>query len=421
MLQTPTAPDAPADAPADAIASADGTPDAPVGVAAEPVAEAPVAAARRTAWWIPTLAVGIALAGATGTSLAAGSFADAVRAEHIAKVAELERVAEDARGELRAAITRAGSAGDEGQAIADVVVPGLGSSELATELAERSSRALELAATEVPELADPIAYDQSTLRPAWISIAELLQTRARGVELLGDLEQLTTDGDEINEAATDTRAARSSFYASAAADAGQVLLANQVATYESRIAVQHGIDQEGEGWFEEPYSAEAYSQLAGAVDAMKASAVAETARRADAAYAEHGPIEDFARSIAHGVNLDFTWAHMVNGLSSDDWYAGNATYRYGDGGWATIQLSHSIGWRWADDVNATAVVVHEVGHAQVVRPECDPLFTGPVFGSDDEMWATAWAIASGYDVSGSGIGAYGRPSDAQIAEAAKCL
>jgi hypothetical protein len=96
-------------------------------------------------------------------------------------------------------------------------------------------------------------------------------------------------------------------------------------------------------------------------------------------------------------------------------------YRDTDGGWATIELSHSIGWYFSDDINAKAVVVHEVGHAQVVRPECKPLFTGPVFASDDEMWATAWAIAKGYDTSGAGIGAYGRPSDAQIAEAGKCI
>ena len=121
------------------------------------------------------------------------------------------------------------------------------------------------------------------------------------------------------------------------------------------------------------------------------------------------------------MNLDFTWAHVVNGHSSDEWYSGTAMYRDTDGGWATIELSHSIGWYFSDDINAKAVVVHEVGHAQVVRPECKPLFTGPVFASDDEMWATAWAIAKGYDTSGAGIGAYGRPSDAQIAEAGKCI
>jgi hypothetical protein len=46
---------------------------------------------------------------------------------------------------------------------------------------------------------------------------------------------------------------------------------------------------------------------------------------------------------------------------------------------------------------------------------------GPVFGSDDETWATAWAIASGYDVPGLGIGPYGRPTDAQLAEVVKCM
>ncbi|GAA1829424.1 hypothetical protein [Agromyces salentinus] len=376
---------------------------------------------RRSTWWIPVLGVAIAVLGAAGTHLLAGSVADSVRNEHIAKVAAIEEQASAARGDLRAAITRAGSAGEQGQAMAAVVVSGVGGAELATELDELSERALELAETDVPEGAAPIAYDQGTLRPAWISVIELLETRDRGVLLLGELEDLAATADEVDASAVSADAARTSFYASAATSGSELLAANQVATYETRIAVQHGIDQEGDDWFEAPDSAGAYTRLATAVEAMRASAGSESARRADAAYAEHGPVEEFARSIARGVNLDFSWAHVVNDRSSDEWYAGNATYRYTDGGWASIQLSHSIGWEFDADVNAKAVVVHEVGHTQVVRPECAPIFTGPVFGRDDEMWATAWAIAAGYDVPGSGIEAYGRPSDAQIAEAAKCL
>ncbi|SFR82689.1 hypothetical protein SAMN05428970_2652 [Agromyces sp. CF514] len=406
MLENPATPDAPADV-SDVLAE---TP------------EAPGEAHRRTAWWVPVLAVSIAVLGATGTYFGAGYVAHTLRNDHIAKVIEIEQRADDAVGDLKASITRADSAGDQGAAVMEAAVDGLGTDELAGILESAATTATELAATEVAPLPEPIAYDESDVRPAWVSIIEVLETRARAQALLDDLDDMTTSTLEIDGAAATADAARVAFYASAAENAAALLDVNRIASYETRIAVQHGIDQAGDDWFESRDSSGAYRQLAKAVDAMRASAGAEAARRAEADYAARGPIEDFARSIAHGVNLDFVWANVVAGKSSDEgWYAGTAMYRYGDGGWATIELSHSIGWHFTDDIDAKAVVVHEVGHAQVVRPECEPLYTGPVFNGDDEMWATAWAIASGYDVEGSGIQAYGRPSDAQIAEAGKCI
>jgi hypothetical protein len=114
------------------------------------------------------------------------------------------------------------------------------------------------------------------------------------------------------------------------------------------------------------------------------------------------------------------WAHEVNGLSSDEWYSGTAEFLPSDGGWGTISLTHSVSDNWVDDINAKAVVVHEVGHTQAIRPICEPLFTGPEIAGDHEMWATAWAIGMGHDVPGSVIEAHGRPSDAQIAVASGC-
>jgi hypothetical protein len=131
-------------------------------------------------------------------------------------------------------------------------------------------------------------------------------------------------------------------------------------------------------------------------------------------------IEAFARSISGGVTLDFAWAYEVNGLPSDEWYSGTAQFWPTDGTWGLINLTHSISDNWYDDPNAKAVVVHEVGHTQVVRPNCEPLFTGPEFAGDHEQWATAWAIGMGYDLPGSGIEAYGRPTDGQIEVAAHC-
>jgi hypothetical protein len=335
----------------------------------------------------------------------------------------IEERADEAIGDWRGARTLATAAAADGTAVGEVVVDGLGSPELAAALAAavEEAGALVDAAAEDPVLPEPIAYDASPVRPASTSILEILATRERAAQLEAELDRLTASTDELAAAADAAEEARTSFYASAAEDASAALAEHALASYETRIAVQHGIDQKGEGWFQTRDSRGAYADLAAAVDAMRASAAAESVRRSEPDFAVHGPIEDFARSIAHGVTLDFRWAHVVNGHSSDEWYSGTALYRDTDGGWATIELSHSIGWYWADDINAKAVVVHEVGHAQVVRPECTPLFTGPLFGSDDEVWATAWAIAAGYDVGGAGIDPYGRPSDAQIAEAAKCV
>jgi len=382
----------------------------------------PVEPRRRRTWWIPVLAVGIALAGSTGTYLGAGYVAHELRNEAIRDVAPLDEEAADAVGDLRAGRTLATAAAADGSAMAGVVVAGLGSADLATELGEASQEAADLVEdVEDPALPEPIVYDESSVRPAWTSILEMLATRARAADVAEERERVADDAEALAAAARAAEDARVAFYESATASAAEALAGNQHATYESRIEVQHGIDQTGTGWAQTRNSVGAYTALAAALDAMHASANAEAARRAAPEYAVHGGIEDFARSLAHGVNLDFRWAHVVNGLSSDEWYSGTAMYRYTDGGWATIELSHSIGWHWGEDVNAKAVVVHEVGHAQVVRPECEPLYSGPVFNGDDEMWATAWAIASGYDVPGSGIEAYGRPSDAQIAEAGKCI
>lgn len=159
-----------------------------------------------------------------------------------------------------------------------------------------------------------------------------------------------------------------------------------------------------------------FTSLLAAVADVRASHAAEVARAAE--YPVRAEIEAFARSIANGVALDFTWAYEVAGVTSDGWYAGTAEFGFDGGAWGLITLSESIEEAWGFDPDAKAVVVHEVGHTQVIREECRALFAES--GSDHEAWATAWAIGMGYDLPGSGIEAYGRPSDAQVAVAAEC-
>ncbi|MCM3659142.1 hypothetical protein M3147_17960 [Agromyces mediolanus] len=371
-------------------------------------------------WGLPVL--GAAALGTLGLVLGTTALADGVVAQSVITGAVAESRAEEALGDLRGATTLARGQVLEGEALAGAFVDGLGDPALAEALTADVASAREIIDDAALELPEPPAYDHGPLTPVWTSLAEAVATQERTARL-AELEQEAESGlAGLHDAEQQLAEARSAFYADAAADAQAVLDASTVASYESRVPAMHAIAQDGETWFvEQDDSAEGYEQLAAAVAAVRDSQTAETARRAAPEYASRGPIEEFARSIAHGVHLDFAWDHVVNGLSSEEWYSGTAQYWYGDGGWAKLHLSYSIDWSYADDVNAKAVVVHEVGHTQVVRPECTPIFESAVFGSDDEMWATAWAIAAGYDLPGSGIEAYGRPSDEQIAEAGRCV
>jgi hypothetical protein len=129
-------------------------------------------------------------------------------------------------------------------------------------------------------------------------------------------------------------------------------------------------------------------------------------------------IEAFARSLAGGVPVDFAWAPEVNGYGLDGSSGGYATWNTAQYGYSTITLSDNVAERWPEE-GVQALVVHETGHA--ITSKCYDLYAAAPFNSDDEMFATSWAISMGYDDgNGSGEWAYGRPSDEQIAAAAGC-
>ena len=214
--------------------------------------------------------------------------------------------------------------------------------------------------------------------------------------------------------------AATAVYATLAAQGEQVLTADASATYASRIELRHAIDAGKSGAMSAQFGGSGLLQIVATIDSVNTSQAAGEAAKQDPAYPTRERIEEYARSIAHGVNLDFEFHQLVSGLG-DDWYSGTTVYHEDDGGWATIDLNFGVQDGFArGDFDAKALITHEVGHAQVVRPECEPLFEGPTFNRDDEMWATAWAISMGFDTAGSGIEAYGRPSDQQIAVAGQC-
>ncbi len=228
-----------------------------------------------------------------------------------------------------------------------------------------------------------------------------------------DVAALTAAQKKVSDAA-------SAVYTALASQGEQVLTSDASATYASRIELRHAIDAGKAGAMSAQFGGSGLLQIVSTIDVVNTSQSDGEAAKQDPAWPVRARIEDYARSIAHGVSLDFEFHQLVSGLG-DDWYSGTTVYHEEDGGWATIDLNFGVQDGFArGDVNAKALITHEVGHSQVVRPECKPLFEGPTFHHDDEMWATAWAISMGFDTAGAGIEAYGRPSDQQIAVAGQC-
>jgi len=131
-------------------------------------------------------------------------------------------------------------------------------------------------------------------------------------------------------------------------------------------------------------------------------------------------VQEFARTMAGGVLVQFDWAPTVNGYGLNGSYGGTSYWNTADGGQATITLSDSVALQWPG-AGVQALVVHEVGHAILSRADCYPLFfESDLYAGDEEPWATAWAIGQGYTADGSGESIYGRPSDALIALSQQC-
>jgi hypothetical protein len=314
-------------------------------------------------------------------------------------------------------LDRSNSAAARADALHAVVGGDLVTPEVVEELRADAAE-LRSALESAPAPTGPLTgrfEDPAEFAPAWdryadvIAMAHAIPARDAAIDEIDGAASAVSDARRAVLESTDA------VFAVAFERAAAELDAHPQATYRSTLDVRHligGADVDGQSM-----SASGFTRLADAVTTVRAShAEVEAAREAHPVRAE---IEAFARSIAQGVILDFAWAYEVAGVQSDGWFAGTAEFWPEDGGWGLITLSHSIDDAWGDE-NAEAVVVHEVGHTQAIRESCAPIFEGPEFRRDHEMWATAWAIGRGYDLPGSGIEAYGRPSDAQIAAAAQC-
>lgn len=303
------------------------------------------------------------------------------RAERLLEVAAGDLVSEEHRTALQTAVAEA----------AEVV-------------ADRPARAATIASLTAP----------SELAPAWDRYGDLWELVELIPERVAASERIEASTERVAGAVRTVSDAADALMTGAEEAAASVLAASPSATYRTRAALQAALDDASGG----SGTTVRLTDLATSVAAVRSSHQAEEERRRS--FPVRAEIEAFARSISFGVEIDFAWDYVVGGYSSDGWYSGTAEFFDDGDGWGLVSLSESIEDAWSWDENAKAVVVHEVGHTQVLREACHAIFAGPEFSGDHEAWATAWAIGMGYDVPGSGIEAYGRPSDAQIAAAAAC-
>jgi hypothetical protein len=254
----------------------------------------------------------------------------------------------------------------------------------------------------------------------WRVMDEAAEAEAQAYRANVAANELLTAAEVAAGAEEALGAAEVTYFAAVAARGRAEIETNTLATRKSQVDLGYLLAQA-----EDPAQAAAWhggflDSVQAGVQTLRDSQAVEEAELADPALETRRAIEAYARSLSAGVVLDFVWAPEVSGLG-EGWLSGTAETYSSDGGWSIISLNYTVEEAWAaGDENARAIVAHEVGHTQFIRESCEPLFTGPVFASDHEMWATAWSIGLGYDLPGSGIEAYGRPSDEQIATAAQC-
>ncbi|WP_307043347.1 hypothetical protein [Agromyces ramosus] len=326
---------------------------------------------------------------------------------------------DDASTDYAATAERSGSAVARAEYLLEMATGDLVAADDHAALAEHVERARELLADApappagIVELGAPDAP-----APAWERYADLW----RLVELVPSHHSAAVRFDAAAEqvaGGTKAIADASEALVSGTEERAEAALAEStLATYRARLAVEQAIDGIRHSPSMSSGDANRFTALATAVSEVRTSHAAEQEHRN--AYPVRAEIEAFARSIASGLELEFAWAYEVAGRASDQWYSGTTEFKPEGVGWGLISLTESVEREWATDENAKALVVHEVGHAQVLGDDCYPIFEAAPFSSDHEMWATAWAIGMGYDLPGAGIEAYGRPSDAQIAAAAAC-
>lgn len=255
-------------------------------------------------------------------------------------------------------------------------------------------------------------------KPAWTW--ELLSATARLEGGLDTTKSVTDDREGAASALSDADAALTASVTALSATVAPAataletanVSANSLVVLDFRDAAEIAAAQDSLG----SGAAVAFEDYAQKASALKASNESELAEKAGPLLATRLEIEEYARSIAGGVVLDFDWEPIVAGTGGSDGIGGTATWNTARGGFSTITLSNSIAETWPD-ADARALVTHEVGHS--ITSKCWDKFDSEDQRANEE-WATAWAISMGHTASGNGTWAYGYPSQAMIDVAATC-
>jgi len=261
--------------------------------------------------------------------------------------------------------------------------------------------------------------DDEGYRPPWELTAATESAVADSREARDTSNSLNAANTAVAEAQDALDESEDAYFEALGARGTATIAASPLATKATQVDFTRWIEQASNAASSSSRDGSFLSSFADAERAVTESQATMAAEQNDPSLAVRHEIEAYARSISSGTTLDFVWAAEVSGLG-EGWLSGTAQTWDTDGGWAIISLNFPVEEQWGYDRNPRAVVTHEVGHTQAYRDVCWPLFAGPAFNQDHEMWATAWAIGMGFDLPGSGIEAYGRPSDEQIAVAAQC-
>lgn len=340
----------------------------------------------------------------------------------------------DVRAEYELASGAAGEAAQDLTSRLRAAADALGAAETTSASAEGFVGESELAQLDEQRAAFEAVLEQSSGESRWQPqrIAPLTDT-ALLWEVLGDTARLSeasvdlvSDRERLGTVAAQVRTATDALNRDAVAvinAAGEIGMA-ELAKYPSATNHSYRVLKEAaEG-------AAALTRMSSRTTGLVADIV--EARNAMAAShalkedAKSGPlhtvrdeVEAFARSIAGGVRIDFTWQDIVIGHGQGRTAAGTATWDTADSGYSSITLTNSIARYWTSWAGYRSLVAHEVGHA--ITSKCYDLFSGSLFNGDNERWATAWAIGMGYTVSeANGSTLYGAPSQEQIDATLAC-
>lgn len=377
-------------------------------------ATAPLAARsrRRKRWIYPAVAVLVLCVGA-GVQLGSHLAYDDARAKWEDASGDWERT----REESAALVLQTQGTAAAGRTIlsvgTDALLPAQARGELEVALKSAEDAAVEADAKITSDAVAPPS------KPAWFwslipAAAALRDDTAAAREADADLKSLADDLDVALDTLT---TAGSAALVGAAGAVPAIETENRWARTADVIALREaGVDAAAAGSDFDELSGDIYQHLEQAVEAVRVSAAQELDEKSGDLYDVRLEIEDYARSIAGGVLLDFDWADIVNGHGDNGSAGGTATWNSASGGFSTITLSNSVAEMWPSEV-MRALVTHEVGHA--IAAKCWEKFDWEDQAAN-EAWATAWALSMGHTAEGNGASLYGYPEQSMIDAAASC-